>query len=782
MFTTSEAHPQAKPSRLDGISFIILQAILFLTPIFFVPMLSVPFQVGKSAFLIYGVIALLLLWLVARLKDGLFAVPKSLFYASAGLLAVVYSIAGLLSGNKAVSFAGQGFEVGTVAFLVPSLILFALVPLILRSKERIFYSYATLLASFFVVGVFHVIRIVFGADVLSFGMFSGATANLIGRWSDVGVFFGLATIISLITLEKVVLNRLFKVLVNVCFALSLAMIAVVNFSVIWVMLAIVSLVLFVYQFSFGKRDGSSVRAMPYYALITLVISVFFVFVGARVGGMISDALGTSQVDVRPSLSATLDVTKGALVENLFFGTGPNRFSSEWLLGKPAGINQTLFWNVDFNYGIGFVPSFAVTSGVVGALAILLMVVLFVLSAGRVLFRDGASPFSRYLVISSFMGASYLWALSFVSVPSTSIWILTVFISGLFVASLREDGIVSDSSIETLHKPAANFVSVLLVIFCFIGTLYFGYSVATRLIASVYFQKAVVSASLEGDVDKTEAYLVKAVSIAPSDLYSRAVSQLYLSRIGILLNDSEVEKAEAQRLFQQYLSVAIQASNDAIALDPTNYANHASLGQVFEAVIPLKIEGAYEGAKQAYEEALAVNPANPELYLMLARVEVAKGDNEAARSQIRKALELKGDYSEAVYLLAQIQIAEKNVPEAIRSVEAIATISPSDSGVFFQLGLLYYDQKRYPEAVLAFERAVLINPEYANAKYLLGMSYVQTKETAKALEQFKALQASNPDNADIEAIITDLEKGAVQKAPKGTLPTLPVSESSTRENI
>lgn len=775
----------AKRSKLDVFSFIALQVLLFLTPIFFVPFISVPFQTGKNAFFIYGIIAIFLLWLVARLKDGSFLFPKSLFYASSALLAVAYSLAAIFSPSHLASFAGQGFELGTLAFFVPSLVLFALVPLIVTSKERIFYSYATLLSSFLLVGLFHIARFVFGSDFLSFDMLSSASSNLIGKWNDVGIFFGLATLVSVVTLEKVKLSRLLKVLVNICLVVSIAMLVVVNFSLLWVSLAVFSLVFFVYELSVGRREeGKGTRkGVSLYALSVFAISLFFVIAGPKVGGIITDSLGLSQAEIRPALSTTVQVTGDSLSRNPFFGVGPNRFFAGWLLDRPEGVNQSQYWNVDFNYGFGFIPSFGVTTGLVGLVAVIAFVALFILSTLRALLRPASSPFSRYLVVSSCVGAAYLWTMSLVYVPSPAIWVLTLFVSGLFVASLREDGVVGTLSIKTVEKPVANFMSVLFVIFAIISTLAFAYFVTTRLIASIHFQKAALAINVDGDADEAEGHLAKALSVAPSDVQARALSELYLMRIQSLLNDDKLSETEVQTLFQKYLSTSIQAANEAVALDGTNYVNYVSQGQVFEAIITLKIEGAYEEAKKAYESALVLNPGNPELNLALARIEVAKGDNKAARVELGKALEKKGDYTPAVYLLAQMQVAERNVPEAIRSIEAIAMLSPNDSGVFLQLGLLYYDQKQYANAVLAFGRAVEIDPQYANAKYLLGLSYYQTKEPEKALQQFKELLVTNPDNAEVKEIIANLEAGkAPVTIPKGQLPEPPVKESSVSENI
>ena len=59
----------------------------------------------------------------------------------------------------------------------------------------------------------------------------------------------------------------------------------------------------------------------------------------------------------------------------------------------------------------------------------------------------------------------------------------------------------------------------------------------------------------------------------------------------------------------------------------------SLGRVYEAVVPLKIPGAYESARASYEQALTLNPRSPALFLTLARLEAAQGDNAKAPMQI-----------------------------------------------------------------------------------------------------------------------------------------------------
>jgi tetratricopeptide (TPR) repeat protein len=774
--------PANGSARFDKISFIVLQVMLFLAPIFFIPSLSVAVQTGKAAIILYGVTIAFVLWLVARLKDGIFTVPKTLLYVATGALALFYTISALASANGAMSLAGQGFELGTLSFFLPSLFLFALIPLVVKTEKQIFYSYATLLGSLLIAGLFHVIRIVAGPTALSFGIFTAVTDSFIGKWNDIGIFFGLGTILSLITLERATLSRLFKILVYIAFVLSLVMLVVVNFSPVWITLAVLSLIFFIYELSYGKKssaDAGNIGArIPYHALIVLILSVLFLFFGARISSVISNSLGSAQVEVRPSWSATYEISTAAVKDHPVFGAGPNRFSSEWLMHKPAGINGTLFWNTSFNYGIGFIPSLLTTTGILGFLAALFFLGLFVWMAIKALLRESASPFSRYLVLSSLFASVYMWIFSVVYVPSAALWILTLALTGLFVAALRDDKAITFTSFTTHNRPAASFVSVLLLVLAFIGSASFGYFVTVKLLASVYYQKAVVALNTTGNLDVGEKAITSSIQLAPSDVYYQSMTELYLARLNNLFADQKISQTDAQAKFQSLLATAIQSAQAAVAQDSTNYQNYLTLGRVFEAVVPLNIQGAYDNAKKAYQQALALNPESPEVYLVLGRLEVAHKDNTAAKDYIAKALQKKGDYADAIYLLSQIYIAENDVQNAIKSVSAVATLSPSDSGIFFQLGLLYYSQKDYANTILALERAVSLNPQYANAKYFLGLAYYFTGSSDKALAQFQDIEKTNPDNADVKTAIENLQAG---KSPVATpaasvkKPNLPVKQ-------
>lgn len=758
--------------------------LAFLLPIFFIPGLSFPLQFSKALLLSALVLIAFCLWVIARLKDGRFVIPFPLLFFALFVIVVIFALSSLLSASVVSSLFGQGLEVGTTLnLLILSLFAF-LVAVLFRAKEQIFASYLAFLASFFLVALFHVLRLFLGPDFLSLGIFTDTVSNTVGKWNDLGVFFGVSTVLSLVTLEFLSLNWLFKTLIYISLALSLFFLAVVNFSMVWFVIGLFSLIFLVYIISFsssrksegdslntleeGTEEGSApvsggaqpLRRVPIPSLVVLLISVIFVLAGNTLGNRIGTALHISQIEVRPSWNATLEVARHTLVESPLLGSGPNEFTSEWLKYKPDGVNGTVFWNVDFNYGIGLIPTLLATTGILGALAWVLFFLLFLYAGFKAILSDFSDALSRYLITSSFLSALFLWIFTIFYIPSLTIFFLAFFFTGLFVASLTIARAQSVKIISFGSDPRAGFVSVLLLILFLVGGVTLGYVLAQKYAAAVFFQQGVAAFNTEGNIEKSEKLITQAVALSPLDLYYRFLTELDLVRMNAVLNKKPgAASAESVRAeFQTLLGAALLNARQAVAQGPEHYENLTTLGRVYEAVVPLKIEGAYENARTAYMEALALNPKSPAIHLTMARLEVAKGDNGKARENISLALKEKNNYTEAIFLLSQIDAAEGNIKAAISSAEAASTIAPNDSSIFFQLGILKFTDKDYRGSTTALERAVTLNPVYANAKYFLGLSYQKLGRVAEAIKEFTELKTTNPDNKEIDLILANLKAG------------------------
>jgi tetratricopeptide (TPR) repeat protein len=772
-----ETENNLKPveSFADKFSAWVIIAIIFLIPVIFIPSNVVPFQFTKVIVLYIGVIVSLIAWIIARLNDGKLSYSRHGVFLALGGIVLTYLAAAAFSPAKYVSFIGQGFEVSTFAFIAVMAIFVFLVSHIFVNRQRSAYVYLAFLASFVVIALYQLIRLLGGPSVLGFGIFTTPTDNLVGSWNDLGIFFGATALFSFISLELLRMPKMMRSASIAVLAISFFFLTVVSFSSIWYLLGIFALIFFIYNFSFNKArtpEASPViattgrRSVPVTSLVVLIVCFMFALVKGNIYSTLSSGLGihplsrfaVENVEVSPSWTSTYDVAKASIAKHPLFGVGPNRFLSQWLLSKPAAINNTIFWATDFNYGIGFIPSLLVTTGIVGFLAWLVFLGYFLYLGFKVLFTRVQDSFSMYLSISSFILSLYFWIFSIMHVPSAALLVLTFAFTGIFFASAIDSKQIATSTYDIVKNPARSFVSVLVLIGAMLGVVIFGYSIIKHYVASIYFNQALKEANVNGNIPAAEADLAHALQFSQDDFFYRTLSQLNLLKINVLFQQQNAPQDLLKTQFQNDISTAVAAAQAAYGADKTNYLNILNLGNVAAVVVPLNSSGAYEQAMASYNQARQFNPMSPAILLTMAQLEVAHKNPAQAKADIMEALKLKNDYTDAIYLLAQIQIGEGDLKSAIQSVEAITYTKPNDPGVYFQLGLLRYNNKDYAGTASAMTQALTLSPDYANAKYFLGLADAKLGKTQDAIALFEDIQKTNPDNTELQKIISNLKAG------------------------
>jgi tetratricopeptide (TPR) repeat protein len=290
----------------------------------------------------------------------------------------------------------------------------------------------------------------------------------------------------------------------------------------------------------------------------------------------------------------------------------------------------------------------------------------------------------------------------------------------------------------------------------------GYGLFKNSLSLWYFQKSSYALNTANDTKLSEEYMLKAIVTVPNDVYYRSLSEIQLVKLNEVLaqDPAKVKQEDVQKQFSDGLLAAITSGVSAKDRDPSNYLNWVSLGRIYDAVsVPqLNITGSYESAQIAYIEALRLNPKNPGILMLLARMAVNRNDLNQARNYVQQAIQIKNNYLDAYFLLSQIEVASNNIREAIQSVTAASIIDPTNPAIMFQLGLLKYNVRDFDGAIDALEKAITMTPDYANAKFFLGLSYEATKQTEKAIKQFEDLSVSNPDSQEVKQILENLKSG------------------------
>lgn len=755
---------------LDTISIWALLASIVVSLLIFIPSASVPFSATKTFLLAAGAIITLALYILARLSRGNVIFPPSILVGALWLPVVAYALSSVFSG---VSFNnalwGTSLEPDTLGFMLVAAVLGTLAALVLRRAEHYRLYLLAGAYTFCAVVALQIVILIIGQF---FPSAISPSFSLIGSYDDLALILGLGIIGALITLRFMELSlRAHRALV-IGGAGALVLLAVANSSLVWILLALVSLGLFVESVMrrspvasdadlddvgdsidsepSGDDGGSHSLILP---LSVLAVSLFFI-IGGTLGGALANSLNINVLSIRPSWQSTIAVAQKTYGVSPVFGSGPGSFGVQWLKYRDASLNSTVFWNVDFSSGIGFVPTSAVTTGALGLLAWLGFLALFIVFGVRTLIRRAFSdPFISYVAVLSFVASLYLFTSAVFGLPNSIVLALAFVFAGLFASTTRFADGNRQWGIIFSRSPRIGFVIVFSLTILLLVSVVAAYTLVGRYIAVSKITSA-GNAFSAGDLDMADRKSQDSVSFAPSAAAYQIQAGVASARLNQIVASSTMSASSAQTAFQAALSAGINAALTATRLSPSDYQSWIALGNLYAQAVPLGVASAYDSAKTAYEKAQELNPTNPQIQYILAQLNIANKDNGAAEENLKAAVALKQDYTAAIFLLSQLLVQDGNVKDALASALAAAYFQPNDPNILFQVGILYAAQSDYANAALALSAAVDANPQFANARYFLSAVYAKRGDFANALAQMEAISAMSEDNA--KAVATQLD--------------------------
>lgn len=768
----------AKRVSFDTAAVWALGLTFLFAVIAFIPSATIPFLYTKTSLLVVGAIVTLGLFILARLTRGNIVVPSSYLLPALWVVPLAYALSTLFSGvNIHTAFFGTELEADTLGFVILVALLGTLTAVVLRRRQSLEFFYLVGAGTFALVFIAQAVFIVLGQvmpDKVS------ASANIVGSFEDLGIMAGLYVTMALLAFRFLVLPSRMRLGMMVVGAIAVLTLALVNAFSLWMMVGLVALGLFIEAImsrgffsndedlegvstvaatSDGSREDSRSLLAP---LVVLVLSLFFVISGSTIGTTLASALNADVLNVRPSWSSTVAVGGHTYASSPVFGTGPGTFGEQWLLFRDQSINETLFWTIDFTSGVGYVPTSFVTTGAFGALAWVAFFALLLFFGIRfLLMKAPTDAFMRFVSLSSFTGAIYLFALSIFTVPGPVPLTLAFILVGVFISSMRYGVDARELGVAFTRSPRVGFLIVFVLTLILLASVMGIYVVVERYLASVSYAQA-ASALSAGRVDEAKTALARSILFAPSDRAYRLSSVVGVARLNQIANDATLTTDQARTEFQATLSTAVSDALTSTQLGPKNYQNWAALGSVYGSVVSLGIEGARDNAKTAYEQAATLNPTNAVIPYVIAQLEIASKNIEGAETYLTQAITLKRNYTEAIFLLSQLKVQVGEAKEALEAAEAAAYFAPSDPVVLFQVGLLRLGTGDVDGAIAALTNATIANAEYANAHYFLAVAFAQKKDYPSAVKALEMIATFSPENAD--AVAKDIESLKANKNP------------------
>ncbi|MDO8551896.1 MAG: tetratricopeptide repeat protein [bacterium] len=346
-----------------------------------------------------------------------------------------------------------------------------------------------------------------------------------------------------------------------------------------------------------------------------------------------------------------------------FGIGTNNFLSAFTMHKPLAFNQSDFWTIRFNTSSNLYFEILTTLGIlgIGSLLFLLSRIVWVIRKDvRVLFSWSKYKTPLIFSILAFFGISVL-------APAG---LTTLFVLYLLSACL---------AIYQKGKSREVHLSVLPWAITSILTLAVGFSLfraVRNYQAELNFKKS-IDALFQNQESQAYTFQGKAIDYNPYQPIFRAS----YSKTSLTIANNLTQKEELNDQDRQNISIliqqAIKEAKVAISLDPQNVIYWENIALVYRSLIN-SVQEADSWTVSAYQQAITLDPFNPNLRLSLGRVYYGLGEQDDAIDLFQQAIALKPDFTNGYYNLALSLKENGDLENAAAALEKVKSLVPENS--------------------------------------------------------------------------------------------------------
>jgi tetratricopeptide (TPR) repeat protein len=673
---------------IDG----LLYSLVFLLPLFFLPATVLPVVISKQVLLSLFVFLLFILWMVKVMTEGKLTLASGKLPSAVLFLLLVLAVSTVFSGVPSQSFWGMAFEPDTLfSFILYGLVFFLFANLVGQNQVKLVL--ASFLASSGILATLFLVQI-FWKPIFPWDFARSPGFNPVGSVQALAVFLGGAFVIlfSLVTAGKnvepnaggtsksafTILKRLTSVLPLVLGITLFIAVLLINQRVSWLGISLAATaILGVMAKNLGTDFSQPVFRKLILPLFILAFSLTLVIVKVP-----TDQLLTLPVEIGPTGKASLDIAIKTLKEspkNLILGSGPATFSYQYGLHRGIGPNLTDFWQIRFDQGASAALTFLTNAGVLGILAIFLIVAAFLYQTLKAIYKNQAGRGDES-VSAVFAGGFYYLIAWFLYPSNLSLAFALFLMLGLWTALVAQKREFSFS--QSPQKAFSIMLSgTILVVVSAIGI----YSVSQKYLAALNYTQGISLVNVsESKLDEGIKMIDKAAQLDPKDIYLRNLSKAFLIKIDILLNDKETPSEQKQKVFQTSISDAELSANSAVSLNSRDSQNWAQLANVYGNLASVGVQEAGNLAISNFQKAIELEPKNPQFPLNLAETyklmaernklqisllqvaekvdketikrqeEVYQSNLELAKQYLQKSIDLKNDFQPALDFEKEIE--------------------------------------------------------------------------------------------------------------------------------
>ncbi|OGK55565.1 hypothetical protein A3B56_02055 [Candidatus Roizmanbacteria bacterium RIFCSPLOWO2_01_FULL_45_11] len=620
-----------------------------------------------------------------------------------------------------------------------------------------------------------------------------APLGLLGSLENLGAFFAIMIPITIAIIFKVLLSakanpflKFIAVVTGIAgLVLNLSLVAALHNYMSWWGLFFGMIVFLVFMLSKMVETPANWTWIPMLTFVLIMVII------------LSIRFDIAKIELPTKVPAfykiSWDIAKNSVKDKFILGSGPATYGYDFSRFRPDNYNETAFSGIRLYQAAGFFFEALPAIGILGTLALIVVLLSYIGSAGHYLLKDREK---NKLYSLGLMSSVVVFAVNFSLIRMEGGLILIgSALAILAMAAVLYESAAEENYLKLTLKASAKYALTMAFVFMAIsaGVIYLFVFIGKAYVADIYAGSSSLSTSASGQVTvESVAKIKKAI-----DLYGR--EGRYYSGLGLeymaLANNEIIKggKTASSDIMADYLNKAIENVSKGKNLMPNDAVAVESLAFVWENV-GLYAKGENAALKQQednYKIASELEPGNPNYYLKLGEVKLryavalgsaAKGESnqekekliQEAKDLFKKSIGKKKNFAPAYFDLALAEEALGGLDEAIRNMTVAFGLDRSNINYAFNLGRLYQARGKENDNANAenlFKQILGVNDKEINSHFNLGLLYERTNRKSEALAEYRKVLDLIPENLSdtrkqVEKMISNIENGA-ENTPENT---------------
>jgi tetratricopeptide (TPR) repeat protein len=379
--------------------------------------------------------------------------------------------------------------------------------------------------------------------------------------------------------------------------------------------------------------------------------------------------------------AAISQDAGRTLQGFLFGNGFGEYLLDFAKFKQASFNANpTLWGLGFIHSSTFVLELLATTGLLGLLSFLFLC------------YKALRERPLFIPVIIVLATAFVLPLTFVSLAPL-FFLLAIYATlrgtsndqRYFDVELElvafKKGFITFTTGDEKRKDYGKVLSysvfgIILVLVISLGFLSFNY-----LSSNVTFAKALVAAN-QNNGQLTYAYQNNAISSFTgkyNDAYFRVFSQTNLALANSLaasVPQGASPSAQTQQTIYTLVQQSINSARQATTLSPQNPLDWQNLAIIYRSLIGFG-QNADSFAILAQQQAIQLDPVNPQGYITLGGIYYQLGLWDKALEQFQQAATLKSDLPNAYYNIAHTLIQKGDLKGALAQLETVKSLEKND---------------------------------------------------------------------------------------------------------